>query len=108
MKKVPAYSLLSRAGNTSFKSPSPVPMDDIFKHPRESQDNYRGFHINDWENMHRLRHLLGDVCPTGAISMVVRDELPDEDGSKPERPVVDYGRCCFLRAVRGYLRHPAR
>ncbi len=77
-----------------FKKPVTLPMDDIFKHPRESQDNYRGFHVNDWEVCIGCG-TCSEVCPTNAISMVERGELPDVDGSKPERPVVDYGRCCF-------------
>ena len=77
-----------------FKKPVALPMDDIFKNPRESQDNYRGFHVNDWEKCIGCG-TCGEVCPTNAISMVERAELPDVDGSKPERPVVDYGRCCF-------------
>ncbi len=77
-----------------FKKPVTVPMDDIFKHPRESQDNYRGFHVNDWDKCIGCG-TCSEVCPTNAISMVERKELPDEQGSKPERPVIDYGRCCF-------------
>lgn len=77
-----------------FKKPVTVPMDDIFKHPRESQDNYRGFHVNDWDKCIGCG-TCSEVCPTNAISMVERKELPDVDGSKPERPVIDYGRCCF-------------
>lgn len=77
-----------------FKKPVTVPMDDIFKNPRESQDNYRGFHINDWEKCIGCG-TCGEVCPTNAITMVERSELEDKDGVKPERPVIDYGRCCF-------------
>ncbi len=77
-----------------FKKPVTVPMDDIFKNPRKSPDNYRGFHTNDWDKCIGCG-TCADVCPTAAISMVERSELPDVDGSKPERPVVDYGRCCF-------------
>ena len=77
-----------------FKKPVTVPMDDIFKNPRESQDNYRGFHVNDWEQCIGCG-TCEKICPTNAISMVERAELPDVDGSKPERPVIDYGRCCF-------------
>ncbi len=77
-----------------FKKPITVPMDDIFKNPRESQNNYRGFHVNDWEKCIGCG-TCADVCPTNAITMAERGELPDVDGSKPERPVIDYGRCCF-------------
>lgn len=77
-----------------FKKPVTVPMKDIFDNPRESQDNYRGFHVNDWEKCIGCGSC-SEVCPTNAIQMVARDDVPDEEGSKPERPVVDYGRCCF-------------
>jgi len=77
-----------------FKKPVTIPMDDIFKNPRESQDNYRGFHVNDWEKCIGCG-TCGEVCPTAAITMVERSDVEDKDGSKPERPVIDYGRCCF-------------
>jgi glutamate synthase (NADPH) small chain len=77
-----------------FKKPVTIPMDDIFKNPRESQDGFRGFHINDWEKCIGCG-TCGEVCPTSAITMVERKELDDVDGSKQERPVIDYGRCCF-------------
>jgi glutamate synthase (NADPH) small chain len=77
-----------------FKKPVAIPMDDIFKNPRESQDNFRGFHTNDWEKCIGCG-TCGEVCPTGAITMVERSDVEDKDGVKPERPVVDYGRCCF-------------
>ena len=77
-----------------FKKPVTVAMDDIFKNPRESQDNYRGFHINDWEKCIGCG-TCSEVCPTNAITMVERSDVEDKEGSKPERPVIDYGRCCF-------------
>ncbi|MHB1485011.1 MAG: FAD-dependent oxidoreductase [Saccharofermentanales bacterium] len=77
-----------------FKKPVSLPMDDIFKNPRESQDNFRGFHVNDWTKCIGCG-TCSEICPTNAITMANRTELPDVDGSKPERPVIDYGRCCF-------------
>lgn len=77
-----------------FRKPVTIPMDDIFKNPRESQDNYRGFHVNDWNKCIGCG-TCSEVCPTNAITMAKRAELPDVNGSLPERPVVDYGRCCF-------------
>lgn len=77
-----------------FKKPVTVPMEDIFKNPRVAKDNYRGFHVNDWEKCIGCG-TCSEICPTNAIQMVERGELPDEEGSKPERPVIDYGRCCF-------------
>ena len=97
-----------------FKKPVTVPMDDIFKNPRESQDNYRGFHVNDWEKCIGCG-TCGEVCPTKAITMVERGEIEEIDGVKAERPVIDYGRCCFcglcvdictsgsLNLTKGYL-----
>lgn len=77
-----------------FKKPVSVSMDDIFKNPRESQDNYRGFHVNEWDKCIGCG-TCSEVCPTNAINMVERSDVADEEGSKPERPVIDYGRCCF-------------
>ena len=77
-----------------FKKPVTIPMKDIFDEPRESQNNHRGFHVNDWEKCIGCG-TCSEICPTKAISMVERSELPNKDGSKPERPVIDYGRCCF-------------
>ncbi len=77
-----------------FKKPVTIPMKDIFENPRESQDNYRGFHINDWEKCIGCG-TCAEICPTQAITMVERSDVKDEEGSKPERPVIDYGRCCF-------------
>ena len=77
-----------------FKKPVSVPMEDIRDNPRISKDNYRGFHVNDWDKCVGCG-TCSEICPTAAIEMVKREELPDEEGSKPERPVIDYGRCCF-------------
>lgn len=77
-----------------FRKPVTVPMDDIFKHPRESKDNFRGFHVNDWDKCIGCG-TCSEICPTKAITMVKRAEVPDVQGSMPERPVIDYGRCCF-------------
>jgi len=77
-----------------FKKPVTVPLEDIFDNPRKAHDNYRGFHVNDWEKCIGCG-TCSEICPTKAINMVERDELPDAEGSKPERPAIDYGRCCF-------------
>lgn len=77
-----------------FRKPVTIPMDDIFKHPRESQDNYRGFHVNDWSKCIGCG-TCSEICPTAAIKMAQRADVPDEQGSMPQRPVIDYGRCCF-------------
>jgi len=77
-----------------FKKPVTIAMDDIFKNPRESQDNFRGFHVNDWDKCIGCG-TCSEICPTNAIKMVERGEIEDVDGCKPERPTIDYGRCCF-------------
>lgn len=77
-----------------FQKPVTLPMDDIFENPRESQDNYRGFHVNDWKKCIGCG-TCSEICPTKAITMAKRADVPDVAGSIPERPVIDYGRCCF-------------
>jgi len=69
-------------------------MKDIFDNPREVADNYRGFHINDWDKCIGCG-TCSEICPTEAIHMVLRSDVADSEGSKPERPTIDYGRCCF-------------
>ncbi|BDU50723.1 FAD-dependent oxidoreductase [Haliovirga abyssi] len=76
------------------KKPISIPMEDIFENPREAADRYRGFHANDWEKCIGCG-TCSEICPTNAIVMQEREELPDEDGSKPEKPAIDYGRCTF-------------
>jgi glutamate synthase (NADPH/NADH) small chain len=83
-----------KAWKYAFKTPVSLSMEDIKDRPRESQDNARGFHIND------LTKCIGcgacsEICPTEAIVMVKRKDLEDKEGEHPERPTMDYGRCCF-------------
>ncbi len=64
--------------------------------PRPAAPNYRGFHINDWElciGCGTCSH----ICDNEAISMVLVKGLPADPikGIKPERPAIDYGRCCW-------------
>lgn len=76
------------------KKPVTLPLDDVIKNPREAADNYRGFHTNDWEKCIGCG-TCSKICPAEAITMIKIPELPDEEGSKPERPAFDYGRCTF-------------
>jgi len=62
--------------------------------PRTAPDNLRGFHVNDWDKCIGCG-TCGLICPTDAITMVERTELPLVAGEHQQRPVIDYGRCCF-------------
>lgn len=62
--------------------------------PRTAPDNLRGFHTNDWEKCIGCG-TCSEICPTEAIHMVERLDLPLVSGKHQMRPVIDYGRCCF-------------
>jgi len=64
--------------------------------PREASDNYRGFHLNDWEKCIGCS-TCQKVCDNAAITMVCIPELPDDPvkGIRNQRPAIDYGRCCW-------------
>ncbi len=64
--------------------------------PRPAAPNYRGFHINDWELCIGCG-TCSIICDNEAISMVAIPDLPSDPikGVKPERPAIDYGRCCW-------------
>jgi glutamate synthase (NADPH/NADH) small chain len=62
--------------------------------PRTGPDNLRGFHVNDWEQCIGCA-TCEEICPTAAIEMVPRHDLPLVAGKLQQRPVIDYGRCCF-------------
>ncbi|MEC9484415.1 MAG: FAD-dependent oxidoreductase [Candidatus Izemoplasma sp.] len=98
-----------------FKKPVTIPFKDIFtkknanylnqnsiiknkarleSSPRQAPPNLRGFHTNDWETCIGCS-TCEEICPTEAITMVERLDLPEKAGEHQQRPVIDYGRCCF-------------
>jgi len=62
--------------------------------PRVAPPNLRGFHTNDWNDCIGCA-TCEDICPTEAIKMVERLDVPEKAGELQQRPVIDYGRCCF-------------
>ncbi len=63
---------------------------------RAASANYRGFHLNDWEQCIGCG-TCQKICDNQAITMVHIAELPrdEEKGIRPYRPAMDYGRCCW-------------
>jgi len=74
-----------------FREPVTLPME-----PRPAAENYRGFHVNDWEKCIGCG-TCAEICDNEAISMVHIPDLPEDhkNGIKPRRPAIDYGRCCW-------------
>ena len=62
--------------------------------PRIAPANLRGFHTNDWDDCIGCS-TCADICPTEAISMSERLDIPEKAGELQQRPIIDYGRCCF-------------
>ena len=64
--------------------------------PRPASENYRGFHVNDWELCVGCS-TCQKVCDNAAITMVEVPGLPEDPakGIKNLRPAIDYGRCCW-------------
>jgi len=62
--------------------------------PRQAPPRTRGFHTNDWEKCIGCG-TCEDICPTKAINMVERLDVPEKAGELQQRPAIDYGRCCF-------------
>ncbi len=116
-KKYPKDSIFNplRLWKYLFKKPVTHPFEDIFTKknadylnknsitnpvdlnitgPRDAADNVRGFHTNDWEECIGCS-TCEDICPTEAISMIERLDIPEKAGEHQQRPIIDYGRCCF-------------
>ncbi len=89
----PKPSLFKPLKALSFLGREPVtlPME-----PRPASENYRGFHVNDWEKCIGCG-TCSIICDNHAITMVEIPDLPSdpEKGVKPRRPAIDYGRCCW-------------
>lgn len=64
--------------------------------PRPAADNYRGFHVNDWEKCIGCS-TCQKVCDNAAITMVTVPSLTENPvlGIRNLRPAIDYGRCCW-------------
>ena len=68
--------------------------------PRPASENYRGFHLNDWEACVGCS-TCQKVCDNAAITMVRVPELRDDPGKgiRNLRPAIDYGRCCWCAPI---------
>ena len=116
-KKYPKASMFNpiRLWKYLFKKPVTIPFEEIFTkknadylnknsitnpvdlektNPRTDPDNLRGFHTNDWNECIGCS-TCEDICPTEAITMVERLDIPEKAGEHQQRPLIDYGRCCF-------------
>ena len=86
-------SLLNPLKNLQFLARKPVtePLQ-----PRLASLNYRGFHLNDWEQCVGCASCQ-KICDNAAISMVEIPNLPSDPvkGIRNHRPAIDYGRCCW-------------
>ncbi|MCB1736164.1 MAG: FAD-dependent oxidoreductase [Gammaproteobacteria bacterium] len=88
-----AGSILAPLKNLRFFAREPVtePLG-----PRPAAENYRGFHVNDWELCIGCS-TCQKVCDNAAISMIHIPGLPNDPvkGVRDHRPAIDYGRCCW-------------
>jgi glutamate synthase (NADPH) small chain len=86
-------SLLAPLKSLSFLGRPPVTLPIK---PRPAAPNYRGFHINDWEQCIGCG-TCATICDNQAINMIDIKDLPNDPikGIKPRRPAIDYGRCCW-------------
>ncbi len=69
------------------------PKEDLEVHEKTGPSMvYRGFHFNDLDVCIGCGNC-SRVCPTAAIDMQALANM--EVGKNKERPVIDYGRCCY-------------
>jgi glutamate synthase (NADPH/NADH) small chain len=64
--------------------------------PRPASQNYRGFHLNDWDACIGCS-TCQKVCDNAAITMVRVPGIEEDPvkGIRALRPAIDYGRCCW-------------
>ncbi len=86
-------SILNPLKTLAFFGRKPV---TVTLEPRPAADNYRGFHLNDWELCIGCS-TCQKVCDNAAITMVKIPGLREDplQGVRNERPAIDYGRCCW-------------
>ncbi|MBT3204825.1 MAG: FAD-dependent oxidoreductase [Gammaproteobacteria bacterium] len=86
-------SLLNPLKNLQFLARKPIT--EPLK-PRLASLNYRGFHLNDWEECVGCASCQ-KICDNAAITMVEIPSLPNDPvkGIRNHRPAIDYGRCCW-------------
>jgi len=77
-----------------IKKPVSLNHDQIFLHPREASDRYRGFHINHQDKCTGCG-TCSEICPTDAINLVEVPGREAYDGRTNQLPTFDYGRCSF-------------
>jgi glutamate synthase (NADPH/NADH) small chain len=86
-------SILNPLKSWQFFARKPVtePME-----PRLASKNYRGFHVNDWEQCIGCS-TCQKVCDNAAITMIKIPSLVEDpvNGVRNLRPAIDYGRCCW-------------
>lgn len=86
-------SILNPLKSWQFLGRKPV---TVTLEPRPATNNYRGFHINDWEKCIGCS-TCQKVCDNAAITMVKVPSLKEDPvlGVRNLRPAIDYGRCCW-------------
>lgn len=86
-------SILNPLKSLQFFTRKPV---TVAMEPRPASENYRGFHVNDW-NLCVGCSTCQKVCDNAAITMIKVPKLEEDPvkGIRNLRPAIDYGRCCW-------------